>query len=294
MKFWPKAFLLGLVAALSLTGSRAGEQLTPKAEKSEAKSVAPAEKLPSAEEILNRYEKAIGGSDVFKKHDSQHAIGTVEMAAQSLKGKLEVFAARPNKLLMKMSLPGIGDMNTGFDGKTGWMNNALLGPMLLQGKTLDQVAAQADFDQALHRFEDYKKAEVIGREEFNGEDCYKVHLLHRSGFDSTEFFSVKTGLQRGFIATQESPLGPITATTLVTEYKHFGDLYMPSRITQKAGGMETVMTIAEMDYDKVDPSVFELPAEIKTMLEKPAAKPESEPSAAKPGSTGTREKAGAK
>mgnify|MGYP003577436277 CR=1 FL=1 len=38
-------------------------------------------------------------------------------------------------------------------------------------------------------------------------------------------------------------------------------------------GIETVMTIEEMEYDKVNPAVFELPADVKALAEKPAEKP---------------------
>ena len=229
--------------------------------------------LPSAREILERYGKALGGKESFEKHNSQHAIGSVEMPGQQIKGKVEVFAARPNKLLMKVTMPGIGETATGFNGEVAWANNPLLGPMLLEGKQKDQIATQADFDQALHDPEHYKTMNVLGIEEFNGEQCYKVKLVHRTGFESTEYFSLKTGLQRGFSATQESPLGPVTATTLVTDYKQFGALFMPSRISQRAMGIETVMTIEEMEYDKVNPAVFELPADVKALAEKPAEKP---------------------
>jgi hypothetical protein len=245
---------------------------------------APSEKktLPSGREILERYAEAVGGKEAFKKHHSQHATGSVQMPGQQIKGKMEVFAARPNKLVMKVTMPGIGETATGFNGEVAWANNPLLGPMLLEGKQKDQIATQADFDQALHDPDHYKTMNVLGVEEFNGEQCYKMKLVHRTGFDSTEYFSVKTGLQRGFTATQESPLGPITATTLVTDYKQFGDLFMPSRISQKAMGIETVMTIDEMEYDKLDPAVFELPVEVEALTEKPAEKEIDTRGASKP------------
>ena len=82
----------------------------------------------------------------------------------------------------------------------------------------------------------------------------------------------KTGLQKGFTATQESPLGSITATTIVSEYKKFGDLFLPAKVTQKAAGIETIMKIDEIEYDNVDPSVFIAPPEVKALSEKPAEK----------------------
>ncbi len=227
--------------------------------------------LPSAQEILERFSKELGGKEAFEKHSSQQGKGTIEMLGQQVKGTMEIFAARPNKLKMVVNMESLGEFTTGFDGKVGWLNSQLTGPMLLTGKQLDDVATQADFDHTLHNPADYKVMEVVGREEFNGEDCYKLNLVHRTGYKSTEFFSTKSGLQKGFTATQESPLGPVTSTTIVNEYKKFGDLTMPAKITQKVGGMETTTIITEMQYDKVDPSVFDIPAQVKPLLEKPAS-----------------------
>lgn len=222
---------------------------------------------PSAVDVLKRFSKAIGGEEAFQKHTSQHATGTVEMRGQNLKGKMEVFAARPDKLKMIVSMEGIGTITTAFDGTNGWLVNPLIGPMLLEGKMLDQVKSEADFDHTLHNPEDYKTIELQGKETFNGELCYKLHLVHKSGFDSIEYFSVKTGLQKGFIATQDSPFGPVKATTQVSDYKHFGDLYVPSKMTQSVSGVETVMTITEMEFDNVAKDTFDPPAAIKALLE---------------------------
>ena len=105
--------------------------------------------------------------------------------------------------------------------------------------------------------------------------------MHKSGFASTEYFSVKTGLQRGFTATQSTPFGPVQATTIVSDYKNFGDLLLPARTVQQTSGIEQVMTIKEMEYDTVEPSAFELPPEVKTLVEqkkKAASSSSSSPS----------------
>lgn len=231
------------------------------------------EKLPSAEEVLQNYIKAIGGEAAYKEHQSQHAIGTVDLGAQNMKGKMEVFAARPNRLLVMIEMPGVGEITTGYNGEVGWMSNPLTGPMILPESMLDQVATQADFDHALRKPEDFKILEMLGREEFNGEPCYKLRLVHRTGFESTEFYNEKTGLQTGFISSQASPLGEVKVTTVITDYKKFGDMLMPSKIVQKVSGMEQTMTIEKMEFDTVPASKFELPEEVKTLTEpvEPAA-----------------------
>lgn len=226
------------------------------------------ENLPTAEEILNRFGKEIGGVDTFAEKKSQHAKGAVEMPGQNISGKMEIFATRPNKMIIKMDMAGVGQITTGFDGKVGWMSSPLTGPMLLPEKSVEQMAAQADFDHALHRPEDYKSMEVLGVEEFAGEPCYKLKLVHRTGFETTEYFSKKSGLQKGFESNQESPFGPVNVTTVVAEYKKFDGILMPSKVVQKMSGMEQTLTIDEMEFNTVAASEFEVPEEVKALIAK--------------------------
>ena len=271
---WVQKVQIVAIVSVLLCSSNAAEagnsgKTTPGSEPNGATTAQASEKdLPSAKEILQRYASAIGGAEAFKDVKSQRAEGVVEMPGANIKGKLESFAMRPNKLAIKMEMAGVGQITTVFNGTNGWMDTAVTGPMLLQGKMLQQVSAQADFDYALHELENYTTAEVLGVEEFAGEECYKVKLVHKSGFESTEYFSVKTGLLLGFTATQESPFGPVTGTTIVSDYKKFGNVTLPAKTSQKVGGVETVMTITEMEFNKVDPEVFEPPATVKTLLEK--------------------------
>jgi hypothetical protein len=240
----------------------------PEEKKQEAQKPAAKKDLPPAQEVLDRFVQQMGGKETYKKHKSQHASGSVEMPAQQIKGSLELFAAEPDKMLVKIDLPGAGPVTTGYDGKVGFMVNPLTGPMLLEGKMLDQVSSQADFDHVLHPMEDYKSMETVDLVPFEGEECYKLKLVDKNGMTTTEYFSKKTGLQNGLSMTQESPLGAMNVTTVVGDYKKFGDITMPSRISQKIGGMEQVMTFDKVEWDTVQDDVFKLPAEVKALIKK--------------------------
>jgi hypothetical protein len=228
---------------------------------------ATSESLPSPRQILEKFEQAIGGAEAFARHDSQYATGMVDMSAQGLKGTMQVFAARPNKMKMVVNIEGIGAITTAYDGSHGWISNPLTGPMLLDGKKLQQIATEADYDHSLHKPDDYKTMELLGKEQFAGDECYKLHLIHRSGFETIEYFSVKTGLQMGFVATEESPFGAMKSTSTVLDYKKFGQFLLPSRIVKEASGMKMTASIDKMEFDQVPASTFELPPDVKALLE---------------------------
>jgi hypothetical protein len=55
-----------------------------------------------------------------------------------------------------------------------------------------------------------------------------------------------------------------------SNYQHFGDLLVATHWKHSAAGQEWTAVYKTVDFDPVDPAVFEPPAEIAAQLEKPA------------------------
>lgn len=222
--------------------------------------------LPSAKSILDRHIEAVGGRQALAKRSSVHVTATQSVAAQGLSGNLEIFSARPNKQLLKMTMPGIGEILEGFDGNHAWSMNPMTGPTLTTGEEREQKALDADFEGTLNAAARYTSIETLEKTTFDGRDCYKVKLVRKDGVEDIDFYDVATGLKAGSINTRKNPMGTITATTTLHDYKKFGDLLQPTVMKQQVMGTEIVTTITSVEYDKVDPSVFELPAQIKALI----------------------------
>jgi hypothetical protein len=108
---------------------------------------------------------------------------------------------------------------------------------------------------------------TVEKTDFEGRPCYKVRLVRRgSSSEEFEFYDVETGLKAGGISTRESPMGPITSTSVESNYRKFGPLLQPTTIKATAMGLQQVITIANVEYDNVDPAVFEPPATIKALV----------------------------
>ncbi len=104
----------------------------------------------------------MGGEAAFKQVKSIRARGTFTMAAQNVNGDFEMSAARPNKLLLKVTIAGIGAIESGYDGKVGWSIDPASGPALIAGRQLAELADDAWFDGPLHGPEHVKEATVVG------------------------------------------------------------------------------------------------------------------------------------
>lgn len=221
--------------------------------------------LPSADQILQRYRDAIGGEEAIRKHTARSVKGTFEIPAQGIKGDLTLFAAAPNLIRVIVTLPGLGELQRGFDGTLGWSIDPAIGPRLLEGRELDEFRHSADFYDELHEPEKFKSITVVGQTTFEGQQVYELRLVRDSGFEYTEFFSVDTGLIVGGRLNASSQMGQMPMTSAIGEYKAFGGMLLPTVTRQRMMGLEQVMTIASVSFDPVDPKMFELPPAIASL-----------------------------
>ena len=222
--------------------------------------------LPDARDVIERHIDAIGGRDVLMAHSSRHVTGTLAMPSAGLTGSFELLEAKPNKAVMRMSLAGVGELSEGFNGAVGWSLSPVTGPSLLDGKLLEEKKLDADFYGDLQPEKRYVSMKTVDRVEFEGRPCYKVQLVRRDGGEDVQFFDVTTGLRAGSLVTRETPLGSLSASIVESEYRRFGKVLYPTKVTNTSMSVSQVLTVVNVQFDNVDPSEFEPPAAIKALI----------------------------
>lgn len=235
-----------------------------------ASSSAIAQTLPSAADIVAKHITAIGGKDAISKITSMVQKGTMEIPTAGLVATMETTVAAPNKVFSKSSIGGVGDILQGFDGTVGWSTNPMQGPRVLAGKELEQMKDQADFrTQMLYPADQFSTMETVGVVDFNGEKAYKVHFVRKgSGIESTQYFSVASGLQIGSEMTQESEMGKMQLTSTIGDYKQFGPIKVPTKTETTMGANKMVLTIQDVTFNSASPNAFELPPQVKALVGK--------------------------
>ena len=263
--------MAGLLGTVVATPSA---QFPPPARPPKAGAQAPAPKspderpapLPSARSILDKHLAAIGGRQAVLSHKSTHATGTLSMPAAGVTGAVDIYGAHPNRTLLKVSLAGVGEVLEGFDGTHGWSISPMTGPMLLEGKQLEEKRFDSEFHGELRGDDRYVSLTTLERVDFEGRSCYKVRLVRKTGGEDIEFYDVATGLKAGSITSRETQMGTVTGTTVETDYKKFCNLLQPTTVRSQVGGLQQVITISSVDYDNVPVSTFDLPSGIKALL----------------------------
>jgi hypothetical protein len=191
--------------------------------------------------------------------------GTFEIPAQGMRGDLSIAAAAPDLIRVVVTLPGLGELQRGYNGKLGWSIDPAIGPRLLEGNELAEFRHSADFYEDLHEPAKFKSITVVGKTSFEGQDCYELKLVRDSGFQYTEFFSVQTGLLAGGKLNASSQMGSVPVTSAVGDYKEFGGVLVPVVTRQRMMGLEQVTTITSMTFEPIDTKTFELPPAIAVL-----------------------------
>lgn len=231
--------------------------------------------LPQAADILDRYVEVTGGRAAYEKHQTEILTGTIEFAAQGLKGKITRYAAPPNLEYSVMEIEGIGTLESGISSNgIAWEKSVLLGPRVKTGAEKDQAIREAWFNAPIDWRKLYVQASTVGTKMVNDEDCYEVVLTPATGQPEHQFYSRRSGLLMRTTAIAASQMGDVPVEVDLGNYRSFSGVLVPTRSQQRAGTQELSITVDQVRVNEAIPSErFALPAEIVALVGKATPAP---------------------
>lgn len=230
--------------------------------------------LPDGRAVIDRFIEAIGGRDAIMSQGGHHFQGEFVAPSQGITGDLEIYAAPPNRMRLSISIPGIGEIRTGFDGTTGWTINPMMGPMIMDSLELRQMKQQADAYANLYPDSMIASLETVADTTFTtmvdststDVPCYKVKVTTTWGEEYFEFFAKDSGLQVGTVRTVASPMGEVESTTTVSDWRDVDGVKTPFRTVQNTMGMVNRLVLTTAERVAVPDSIFALPPEIQALI----------------------------
>jgi zinc protease len=227
------------------------------APKTDAKAVA----LPSVDEVLDKYIKALGGKDAIEKISSRSAKGTFEIEAANLSGDMEMYHKAPNKFANLFTIPGMGGGGQGFDGAKGWDSNPMTGLRELAGEELAAMKREADLYQPLNLKQHFPKLEMKGKETIGSSETYVVVATPNEGGPEKLYFDIATGLLVRQDAERETGQGKMATEEYFEEYKDVGGVKLPHlvKITSPMFAIKVKLTDVKTNVE-IDEAKFNKPS----------------------------------
>jgi len=232
----------------------------------------------TADEVVARYIKAIGGRKALDAVKTQRRTGKNSMAG-GMEMPFVMEFKKPNKFRAEFTMQGMTAIQA-FDGTTGWMVIPFQGsdePQKMPPEQAEEMKDQADMNGPLV---DYArkgyKLELEGKDQVDGTDAYKLKLTKKDGTVEYYFLDAEYFLPIKIKGKREVQGTTVEYEATPGDYKKVGDLLLAHSFKQQAIGMPMTAT---MTFDKIELNV-DIP---DTQFEMPKPKPDKAPES-KPGS----------
>ncbi|TDS12672.1 putative Zn-dependent peptidase [Maribacter caenipelagi] len=204
----------------------------------------------SAQSILEKYIKAIGGKDKLESVNTLAMMAAAEM--QGMKLDLNVKKTSSNQLMQDVQMMGNSVSKQVLNGDTGYM------VMQGQRKNLEEEEMKnikkesAPFSE-LHLLTD-DSVTLEGMEMVGEKNAYKLKV----GENKSAFFDAETGLKLQEVTVTEMQGQQIASTSNFEDYKEVSGILFPFKIMQTVGSQSFEFIVSEIKVnDGVSPADFE-------------------------------------
>lgn len=219
----------------------------------------------SLDDVLEKHFEATGAKKLAaKKSISMKAKMVQNAGGMTMEIPLIIDMKRPDKSLSKVTIQGM-NLVMGYNGKEGWMINPMTGstaPQDMPEEQVKQTKEQFDMlDGQLYNWKDKGlTVELLGKEQFEGSDVYKVKVTKKEGDNSVLFIDAEN-----YIVLKSENVSLVEGkefktTSFMSNYKEVDGIVMPFSSTTKTAQGEMQMIFDSYEFDKItDDSIFDRP-----------------------------------
>ena len=197
-----------------------------------------AQTTPTADEIIARYIKTAGGIDKIDAIRTLRRVGKYS-TDDGFEAAVVQENSRPNRVREEFLVQGMTAVNA-YDGSNGWKIDPFQGKKdaeSLSEEELRGIVEDADFDEPLINYRQKgNKVEVVGTDQIEGTDVYKLKVTLKSGdtrtyyIDTDSYMPIKYETKRIIRGT------PQESETALGDYKQVGGWYLPFSMEFKQKG----------------------------------------------------------
>lgn len=208
----------------------------------------------TADEIISKYIKTIGGMEKIQAIRSTRSVGRYN-GGGGFEAVITEEHKRPNMVREEFSLQGLTGVNA-YDGQSGWKIepwNGKKDPEPLGEEEMKSILEDADFDGPLVNYQEKgNRVEFVGMDQFEGTETYKLKVTLKNGderyyfLDTDSYVPIKIEIKRfvrGAPQEYEVALG---------DYKQVAGVYMPFSLES---GQKGSQNRSKVTWEKIEANV---------------------------------------
>lgn len=208
----------------------------------------------TAEEIVAKYVKAIGGADKISTIKTLRRTGKY-IGDGGFEAPVLEENKRPNMVRQDFTIQGLTG-TTAYDGKVGWKIQPWEGkkdPESLEDEEMKSIVEDSDFDGPLVNYrEKGNKIEYLGMEPVDGTDAYKLKVILAGGdsriyyMDTDYYVPIKIEIKRMVRGAERE------YEIAVGDYKEVSGWYQPFSVETNVKGSRNK---SKVEYSKIEANV---------------------------------------
>ncbi len=215
------------------------------------------------DKVLEKNYAARGGLEKLKAVKTTKILG--KGIRQGMEFPISMIMKRPNKMRVEVEVMGKKIIQC-YNGKKAWWIMPLMG--IEEPTEMPEEQAKDTIEQAelMDPLVDYKaaghKLELLGKEDMEGTEVYKLKLTRKDNKKELFFFlDVESGITIKSSAYRKRAGNEVLVETYYGDYKEVDGVMLPYQTESKFDG-QTGLTITVTSYklnEKVDDAIFEIP-----------------------------------
>jgi photosynthetic reaction center cytochrome c subunit len=186
------------------------------------------EALPTADQLLEKYAQALGGSAAIENLKSRVMKGSVTTAAGIALG-YELYQSGPDKVLAVITPAQQPPVERGLNGTGGWEKSPR-GIRDLAPEEVYYLHRYPDLFKDIKLKDQFTRLAVAGKDKINGRDVYVLRGVTTDNRRERLFFDAETGLLLRRTTSTTSPIGNIPEQVDFEDYREVDGMKMPFTI----------------------------------------------------------------
>jgi len=220
-----------------------------------------AEEQATIDQILQRYEQALGGRDAIDSIKSYKMEGSFKI--QGISGKFGGWRKEPNKTLTVLEMPRFGTLKKGFDGQTRWVQTPA---GTFSDADAEEEIAQMERDAEVFSagkirslFESMKLEQYNAR--LSGREVRVIEGKPAKGPAEKLFFDVENGLLlRWDMARKPKNGARVFVKVHLDDYKDVNGLKVPHKVRFAFESFNFTVDVEKLEPNiAIDDAIFRKP-----------------------------------
>jgi len=181
--------------------------------------------LPSAEDVIEKYVRAVGGAAAIQNVSSRVESGTVAFGVGP-PFPIEILSKSPSRQAVIVHLSA-GDSSTVFDSQNGWSRSPASPVRDMPQADIEGAKLDADLQFPIHVEKTFRELKVIRTERISNHDAILLFATNSSEPPLELYFDRETGLLLRQLRFGSSPLGLNPTQVDYDDYKTFDGVQVP-------------------------------------------------------------------